>query len=164
MFEAIPGVAGTKKKIATKIRVERVLTVCPVSCILTSRLVRHAYATPPKHDITQKQLPPPTKKTHTTHSFKTTRSLNAKSKNTNTHIHKLQGFSGVMTRSAGRVNGFQNVAGLVGSGQNIYNPHGPGRVGSGQEVSKFRGSGQVMTREIRVTRGSSHHDPRVVFI
>ena len=37
------------------------------------------------------------------------------------------------------------------------------RVGLGEEVLKSRGSGQVMTREIRVTRGSSHHEPRVVF-
>ena len=39
-----------------------------------------------------------------------------------------------------------------------------GRVESDQEVWKSRGSGRVMTREIRVTPGSSHHDPRVVFV
>ena len=51
---------------------------------------------------------------------------------------------------SGRVRRFQNLAGRVGSG----------RV---KRFSKSRGSGRVMTREIRVTRGSRHHDPRVVF-
>ena len=49
---------------------------------------------------------------------------------------------------SGRVKRFQNLA---------------VRVGSGQEVFKSRGSDWVMTREMWVTRGSSHHDPRVVF-
>ena len=49
-----------------------------------------------------------------------------------------------------------------GSGQGVFKIS---RVESGRvkRFSKSRGSGRVMTREIRVTRGSSHHDPRVIF-
>ena len=63
------------------------------------------------------------------------------------------------SRGLGRVGsiGFQNLVGRVGSGR-----VGSGRIGSGQEVSKSRGPGRVMTRKIRVTRGSSHHDLRAV--
>ena len=95
-----------------------------------------------------------------------------------------------MTRPAGRVQGVSKSrgSGRVGSGYNTSTSRGSGRVGSGrvgsgrvgssQEVSnlagrvgsarvkgfsKSRGSGRVMTREIRITRGSSHYDPQVVF-
>ena len=64
---------------------------------------------------------------------------------------------------SGRVKRFQNLAGRVGSGQEASEYRGSGRVGSrGFKISPV-GSGRVMTREIRVSRGSSHHDPRVVF-
>ena len=78
-----------------------------------------------------------------------------------------------------RVKRFQNLVGRVGSGpgnmlQNLAGPVGSGRVGSRgfkiprvgsgrvKRFSKSRGSGRVMTRETRVTRESSHHDPRIV--
>ena len=81
------------------------------------------------------------------------------------------------TRGLGR-RGVQNVTGRAGSGRvgsivlqisrvgsgrvkNFSNLGG--RVRSGQEVMKAHGSGQVMTREKRVTRGSDPHDPRVAF-
>ena len=65
-------------------------------------------------------------------------------------------------------------SGRVGSGQEVSKPRGSGpvrskfqisRVGSGRvkRFAKSRGSGGVMTCKMRVTRGSSHHDPRVVF-
>ena len=58
---------------------------------------------------------------------------------------------------SGRVKRFENLAGRFGSrGFEIS------RVGSGQEVLKPGGSGRVVTREILVTRGSRHHDQRVV--
>ena len=54
-------------------------------------------------------------------------------------------------------------SGRVGSKSFKIARVGSGRVGSGRvkRFSKSRWSGRVMTREIRVTRGSSHHDPRV---
>ena len=61
----------------------------------------------------------------------------------------FQDFSRVMTRPTDRIRGFSKC-------------RGSGRVGLGQEAWKSRGPGRVMTREIRVTRGSSHLDPRVV--
>ena len=63
----------------------------------------------------------------------------------------------------------------VGSGEEVSKPRGPGRVGSivfkisrvgWGRIKRFQNLAsrdRVMTREIRVTRGSSHHDPRVVF-
>ena len=66
-------------------------------------------------------------------------------------------------------------SGRVGSGQAIFKFHGSARggsrgfqisrVGSGRFMRCFKchGSGRIMTREIRVTRGSGHNDPRVVF-
>ena len=82
-----------------------------------------------------------------------------------TPMNNKQGFSGVMTRLAGRVRGVSKCreSGRVGSGQEVLKSRGSGRVGSGEEVLKFRGSGRVMTREILATRRSSHHDPRVIF-
>ena len=63
--------------------------------------------------------------------------------------------------------GFENVAGRVGSGQQVFEMSRvwSGQVGSGRFMRylKCHGSGRVMTREIRVTRGSGHNDPRVVF-
>ena len=83
--------------------------------------------------------------------------------------------------------GFENVAGRVGSGQEVFEMSRVGsrrankfsilagrvgsrgfqisRIGSGRVMRclKCHGSGRVMTLEIRVNRGSSHHDPRVVF-
>ena len=83
--------------------------------------------------------------------------------------------------------GFENVAGRVGSGQEVFEMSRVGsrrankfsilagrvgsrgfqisRIGSGRVMRclKCHGSGRVMTREIRVTRGSGHNDPRVVF-
>ena len=44
-----------------------------------------------------------------------------------------------------------------GTGQGVSKWRGSGRVGSGRV-----GFGRVMTREIRVTRKSRHHDPRAV--
>ena len=74
------------------------------------------------------------------------------------------GFQNVASRvGSGRVGSGRVGAGRVGSGQEVFKSRGLGRVGSDQEVWKSRRSGRVMTRETRVTRGSSHHDPRVVF-
>ena len=76
---------------------------------------------------------------------------------------------------SGRAKRFQNLAGRVRSGQYVSKSRGSGRVGSigfkisrvgssrVKRFSKSRGSGRVMIRKILVTRGSSHHDPRVVF-
>ena len=80
---------------------------------------------------------------------------------------------------------FQNLAGRVGSGDDILKSHGLGRVGSrgfkisragsgrvnrlqnlagqvgsGQEVSKPRGSGRVGSRGFQISRVGSGHDPR----
>ena len=76
---------------------------------------------------------------------------------------------------SGQVITFENLTDRVASGQEVSTSRGSGRVGSrGVSVSrvgsgrvnrfsKSRWSGRVMAREMRVTRGSSHHDPRVVF-
>ena len=90
-------------------------------------------------------------------------------------VRKLQGYSRVLTRPAGRVTGcskchglgpvgsrsVQNLTGRVGSGRVKEFSNIKGRVRPSQEVMKARGSGEVMTREKRVTRGSGQHDPRV---
>ena len=49
---------------------------------------------------------------------------------------------------SGLVNEFSNLAGRVGSSQEVFKSHGSGRVGSGrvgsgQEVFKYLGSGRV---------------------
>ena len=78
-------------------------------------------------------------------------------------VTRLQNISGRV--GSGWVKRFPNLAGRVGSGRVGSGRVGSGRVGSGRvkRFSRSRWSGRVMTREIRVTRDSSHHDPRVVF-
>ena len=81
---------------------------------------------------------------------------------------------------SGRVNTLSNLAGRVGSGQEVLKSHGSGRVGSGrvgssrvkrfrnlagrvgsgQEVLKSRGSGQVGSGGFQISRVGSSHDPR----
>ena len=52
-------------------------------------------------------------------------------------------------------------SGRVGSGRVKSFSNLTSRVGSGREFFISHGSGQVMTREKRVTGGSGQHDPRV---
>ena len=82
------------------------------------------------------------------------------------------------SRGSGRVGPLRFKISRVGSGQagqEVSKSRGSGRVGSiGFKISrvgsgrvnsfsKSRWSGRVMIREIRVTRGSIHNDPGVVF-
>ena len=74
---------------------------------------------------------------------------------------------------SGRVRRCRNVTGPAESGEQRFNSRRSGlvgsrnfqisRVGSGRFMRclKCHGSGQVMTREIQVSRGSGHNDPRV---
>ena len=64
---------------------------------------------------------------------------------------------------SGRVGSTSFQISWVGSGRvkRFSNLTGRGRLCHG--VFKMSRAGRVMTREIRVTRGSGHHDPRVVF-
>ena len=63
-----------------------------------------------------------------------------------------------------RVNKFSILVGRLGSGQEVFKSNGSGRVGSrGVQNVTGRGKSWRVTRETRVSRGSGHHDPRVVF-
>ena len=85
--------------------------------------------------------------------------------------HNFLKFTGRV--GSGRVKRFPNLAGRVGStgfktsrvgsGRVKRFQNLAGRVGSGQEVFKISRVGSGRDHEIRVTRESSHHDPRVVF-
>ena len=62
-----------------------------------------------------------------------------------------------MTRSSFGAGGFQNLAGRVGSGQEVFEMSwiesgriGSGQIGSGLEVLKYHGSGRVL--KIDLTR------------
>ena len=82
---------------------------------------------------------------------------------------------GIVQILTGRVKRFSNFGGRVRSGQEFFKSRGSNRVesrffqisrvGSGRvkKGEKTHGSGQAMTHEKRVTRGSGQHDPRVVF-
>ena len=75
---------------------------------------------------------------------------------------KIRAFHGSWPDPRVGLEGFQcRGSGRVGAGPEVLTTRGVGQVG--QEVSKCRGSSRVMTREIRVIRGSIHHAPRVVF-
>ena len=74
---------------------------------------------------------------------------------------RVKKFSNLAGRiGSGRVKRFRNLKGRGGSDQEVLKCRESGRV---RRCLKCRGSGKLNTREIRVVRGSGHHDPRIVF-